>query len=203
MTLSLRGRLLIGVISLVLIGLLVLNVAIYASLQSFLIGRVDAQMRAAVEEVAAALGAPTRGQVQRTAFPVGTVAELLAPDGSVVTVKGVGTGFGSTALSVSPVLPKTLPNTQLDVPAEPFTVADLLPYRGAREPPCQTEALKRRKIMRKARSKKQRPALLAELERDPSKLGSYLDALPDNEKVVAFAKLSASVVTICSGSCGP
>jgi len=47
----------------------------------------------------------------------------------------------------------------------PFTVADLLPYRAAREPPCQTQALDRRKIMRKARSKKQRPALLAELER--------------------------------------
>jgi hypothetical protein len=47
----------------------------------------------------------------------------------------------------------------------PLTVEDLLPYRGAREPPNQTEALKRRKIMRKARSKKQRPALLADLER--------------------------------------
>ena len=48
---------------------------------------------------------------------------------------------------------------------EPFTVADLLPYRTAREPPCQTEALNRRKVMRKARSKKKRPVLLAELER--------------------------------------
>ena len=47
----------------------------------------------------------------------------------------------------------------------PFMGADLLPYRGAREPPCQTQALNRRKIMREARSKKQRPALLADLER--------------------------------------
>jgi hypothetical protein len=46
-----------------------------------------------------------------------------------------------------------------------FTVEDLLPYRAAREPLCQTEALKRRTIMRRARSKKQRPALLADLER--------------------------------------
>jgi hypothetical protein len=46
-----------------------------------------------------------------------------------------------------------------------FTADDLLPYRTAREPPCQTEALNRRKVMRKARSKKQRPILLAELER--------------------------------------
>jgi hypothetical protein len=48
---------------------------------------------------------------------------------------------------------------------EPFTVAELLPYRAAREPPCQTQAMNRRKVMRKARSKKQRPALLADLER--------------------------------------
>jgi hypothetical protein len=56
----------------------------------------------------------------------------------------------------------------LDVHAahpEPFTVEELLPYRTAREPPCQTQALNRRKIMRKARSKKKRPLLLADLER--------------------------------------
>jgi hypothetical protein len=47
---------------------------------------------------------------------------------------------------------------------EAFTVEDLLPYRTAREPPCQTQAMNRRKIMRKARSRKQRPALLADLE---------------------------------------
>jgi hypothetical protein len=48
---------------------------------------------------------------------------------------------------------------------EPFTVEDLLPYRAARPPTSQTEAMNRRKIMRKARSKKNRPILLAELER--------------------------------------
>ena len=48
---------------------------------------------------------------------------------------------------------------------ERFTAADLLPYRTAREPPCQREAIKRRKVMRKARSKKKRPILLADLER--------------------------------------
>ena len=47
----------------------------------------------------------------------------------------------------------------------PFTVDDLLPYRTAREPPCQRQALDRRKIMRKARSQKNRPILLADLER--------------------------------------
>ena len=48
---------------------------------------------------------------------------------------------------------------------EPFTVTDLLPYRRAREPLCQQQALHRRKIMRKARSKKKRPLLLADMER--------------------------------------
>ena len=47
----------------------------------------------------------------------------------------------------------------------PFTAGDLLPYRTAREPPCQEQAMNRRKIMRQARSKKSRPKLLADLER--------------------------------------
>ena len=48
---------------------------------------------------------------------------------------------------------------------EPFTGDELLPYRKARIPPCQCQAITRRKIMRRARSKKKRPTLLAELER--------------------------------------
>ena len=48
---------------------------------------------------------------------------------------------------------------------EPFHVEDLFPYRGMREPRCQRQAMGRRKIMRKARSKRSRPQLLAELER--------------------------------------
>ena len=46
-----------------------------------------------------------------------------------------------------------------------FTVDDLLPYRSARMPECQRQAMNRRKIMRKARSKTKRPKLLVELER--------------------------------------
>ena len=48
---------------------------------------------------------------------------------------------------------------------EPFTGADVWPYRHCPAPACQRQALGRRKIMRRARSKKQRPMLLAELER--------------------------------------
>lgn len=46
----------------------------------------------------------------------------------------------------------------------PFTREDLMPYAQAAIPASERDAIHRRKIMRKARSKKQRPKLLAELE---------------------------------------
>jgi hypothetical protein len=46
-----------------------------------------------------------------------------------------------------------------------FSVSDLLPYRNARPPRCQREAVQRRAVMRKARSSKNRATLLAQLER--------------------------------------
>jgi hypothetical protein len=48
---------------------------------------------------------------------------------------------------------------------EPFTGADLVPYRHHPAPAGQRQALRRRTMMRRARSKKQRPVLLTELER--------------------------------------
>lgn len=53
---------------------------------------------------------------------------------------------------------------------EPFQVEELLDYKDALPPKQEQEAMHRRKVMRRARSKKQRPILLAELER------RYLDA---------------------------
>jgi len=47
---------------------------------------------------------------------------------------------------------------------EPFVADDLIPYRNAQPPPSQQAAIACRRIMRKARSSKQRAALLAELE---------------------------------------
>ena len=46
----------------------------------------------------------------------------------------------------------------------PFTVDDLEPYGHARVPVSQQQAVERGKIMRKARSRKKRAALLADLE---------------------------------------
>lgn len=48
---------------------------------------------------------------------------------------------------------------------EPFTATALWPYRNVPAPMCQPQAIQRRTMMRRARSKKQRPLLLAELER--------------------------------------
>jgi hypothetical protein len=48
---------------------------------------------------------------------------------------------------------------------EPFTQAELAPYRTAQMPTCQRDALARRATMRKARSSKQRTKLLEDLER--------------------------------------
>lgn len=47
---------------------------------------------------------------------------------------------------------------------EPFTQVEIRPYMDASAPPCQQEALHRRKIMRRARSTKKRILLLSELE---------------------------------------
>jgi hypothetical protein len=57
---------------------------------------------------------------------------------------------------------------------ELFGVADLLPYRSARDPECQRQAIHRHGVMRKARSKTKRPKLLAELERRYLEVSSRL-----------------------------
>ena len=57
---------------------------------------------------------------------------------------------------------------------ELFSVADLLPYRSAREPECQRQAIHRHGVMREARSKTKRPKLLAELERRYLEVSSHL-----------------------------
>jgi hypothetical protein len=46
----------------------------------------------------------------------------------------------------------------------PFQAEELLGYKDAKPPQAEQQAMQRRKIMRRARSKKQRPLLLAELE---------------------------------------
>jgi hypothetical protein len=56
---------------------------------------------------------------------------------------------------------------------EPFAAEDLPPYRTAREPPCQKQALDRRRIMSKARSKKKQSLLMADLERRYREMSNF------------------------------
>lgn len=126
MTVSLRGRLLIGVLSLVVVGLLTSDIATYATLQSSLMSRIDKQLaaRSTVETAVAVLNNPLcqmRGPGSSTSFPPGTIAELIRSDGTVALSCRVQQ-FGSTTSSEEPELPMSLPNAGIDTPSDPFTV---------------------------------------------------------------------------------
>ena len=123
MTLSLRGRLLIGVISLVVVGLLVSDVVTYITLQNSLIGRIDDQLKArsTVDTAVIVIGnqCQRRGPGSANDFPAGTITELLGRDGSVVISCGFELGGAPSGV---PLLPKSMPSAGLDVPANPLTV---------------------------------------------------------------------------------
>src|SRR2546427_1665534 len=109
MTQSLRGRLLIGVISLVVIGLLILDVATYTSLQRFLTNRVDDQLLGSHNTAISVLGGPSGGPGPQTGggLPEDTIVERVSPNGTVVLAKRLA--FAPTTSKALPVLPNTLP----------------------------------------------------------------------------------------------
>ncbi|HET7420665.1 MAG TPA: HAMP domain-containing sensor histidine kinase [Candidatus Dormibacteraeota bacterium] len=124
MTLSLRGRLLIGVMSLVIAGLLISDAATYLLFQTSLLGRIDNELvsRTSVEAAASVISHDCRtGPGSTVGFPVNSVVELLAPDGSV-QLACVVTVFGSPS-SAAPVLPQNLHVAGSDDPIAPVTVA--------------------------------------------------------------------------------
>jgi len=120
--LSLRARLLLGLVALVVVGILVADFATYASLKTFLYQRVDKQLTASDEDVVHQLnssyephgpgGPGPGGGPQQQNLPAGTYAAVLAPDGSVVADL-VTTAFpGQTPSSARPVLPKPRGSSQ-------------------------------------------------------------------------------------------
>jgi two-component system OmpR family sensor kinase len=125
MTQSLRGRLLIGIVSLVVVGLAISNVATYLMLQNSLLGRIDDQLRAhsTVNTAVDVLRSADchLGPGSSTSFPPGTVTELIGPDGTVLAACRVQQ-FGSTTSTAGPVLPRSLPATPTDTPTDPVTV---------------------------------------------------------------------------------
>ncbi|TMB96895.1 MAG: HAMP domain-containing histidine kinase [Chloroflexi bacterium] len=122
MTQSLRGRLLIGVVSLVVVGLLISDLATYVLFQRSLLDRIDSELTArSTVDTAVFVLSGARGPGPPVDYPAGTVTELLAPDGSVAAAATLRVG-GSSSF-VKPVLPKSLPNQGIDHPSTPFTVS--------------------------------------------------------------------------------
>jgi two-component system OmpR family sensor kinase len=128
-TLSLRGRLLIGVISLVVVGLLISDIATYAALKNFLIGRVDDQLASVASSPSARqllvnvlTEQQGRGPGSATQFTPGTVVEEVSPDGTIITGKAFFLGPAPTSIPL-PVLPHTLPNVGNDKGAPQMTVS--------------------------------------------------------------------------------
>jgi two-component system, OmpR family, sensor kinase len=112
---SLRLRLLVALVGIVLVGLIVSDVVTYSSLRSFLIQRVDQQLAAAQGAVGHCMGSgpgnlpdgPDNGDI-----PPGTVGEVLDSTGAVVAHKACNTGATSVAL---PDLPSRLGTRASDI----------------------------------------------------------------------------------------
>ena len=125
MTLSLRGRLLIGVISLVVVGVLVSDFATYGLLQKSLFDRIDAQLKSGHDAAVIGLGGDTGpgGRGPSSPFPTGTVVELVSPQGTILIGPKVSTPLGSPTPTGRPVLSKALPTAGMDTPVPPYTVS--------------------------------------------------------------------------------
>ncbi|HEY5035249.1 MAG TPA: HAMP domain-containing sensor histidine kinase [Candidatus Dormibacteraeota bacterium] len=122
---SLRGRLLLGVMSLVIVGLLIANGATYLTLQNSLLSRIDQQLVSGSTVITAVnvLRSPdcrSGGPGSSTTFPANTVTELIGPDGTVLAV--CRAQLGATSSTAGPVLPKSLPKTAEGTPTQPVTV---------------------------------------------------------------------------------
>src|SRR6202011_2123854 len=116
---SLRGRLLIGVVSLVVVGLLISDVVTYLSLQSFLLNSTHDQLHGGDNTTISALGGPNEsgpGPQSSGGLPEGTVVERVSADGTVLLARILqfGQPGGSKKL---PLLPQVLPNASETTPA--------------------------------------------------------------------------------------
>ncbi|MGA7913374.1 MAG: hypothetical protein WCC30_17745, partial [Candidatus Dormiibacterota bacterium] len=126
MTLSLRGRLLIGVISLVVVGLLIADVSTYALLRKSLFDRIDNQLAAqstrnTARVVLSSPGCIVRGASIATDYPTGTVTELIAADGSLAQSCTFGrVDLAGTAPTFE--LPESFASIGFDRQASPTTV---------------------------------------------------------------------------------
>jgi two-component system OmpR family sensor kinase len=87
---SLRSRLLVGLLGLVAVGLVASNFLTYRFLQSSLMDRLDQQVIAALDPVAEQIAPGRRGRPEPIPVPGGTYGALLDRDGRVVTSASFG-----------------------------------------------------------------------------------------------------------------
>jgi two-component system OmpR family sensor kinase len=113
---SLRGRLLVGVISLVVVGLLIADLATYLTMQNFLLNRIDDQLTNGRPVARGVLGGAGPGRGPSDQFPIGTVVELLAPDGTRIGLP-LRYDFPSSTSTALPVIPHPLPAATEKAPA--------------------------------------------------------------------------------------
>lgn len=126
---SLRARLLVGMIVMVLLGLVVVDVATYVSLKSFLVGRVDDELKAAAPLAAGQLldhhdehrPGPPRGAPSSSGLPTGSYVAVLGPDGSVISERT--NQFAGSTSGPKPKLPSPLPDAGPDQPTLLTTAA--------------------------------------------------------------------------------
>ena len=123
MTRSLRGRLLLGLLAVVVAGLLVSDVATYAALQSFLVKRVDDQLLSGRFLVFGDVMRPQpHGGHDRppapSDFPAGTYYTLRTPAGETIAEQTLTPPWlDQSASSARPRLPARLPSGGRDNPA--------------------------------------------------------------------------------------
>jgi two-component system OmpR family sensor kinase len=127
MTLSLRARLLIGVVALVVVGVIVSDVVTYAAMRSSLVTPIEKQLvsastRSTAQAVLSRPDCNGRGPTVSTNFPNGSVTEHIGDDGAVLQWCTLGP-FGNAGSDPELKLPNTLVNHGTDNPSRPFTVS--------------------------------------------------------------------------------
>ncbi len=105
--LSLRSRLILGVIFLTLVGLAAADIATYSSLQSFLVDRTDKSLDDAHHAVDAGLHRPHRAGSAIDAGVPGYYVQVRRPNGTVV-VSAFDSRFGGDDDDPPPNLPKSV-----------------------------------------------------------------------------------------------
>ena len=137
--------------------------------EKFLRGGINAFLDHEIIEILLTLGTPRkdcRASARAALREFKTLRGVLEADArDLRKVDGIGDHnvFGVRLVQEGPTLIPALDAHVLH--PEPFDTAALLPFQEAQEPSSQREALHRRRIMRRARSKSQRRQLLRELEK--------------------------------------